>query len=97
MDEKRKVKVGKVVSDKMDKTAVVAIQSLKRHPLYKKTIRRTVRFKAHDEANACRIGDIVTIVDTRPLSKTKRWKVVDIVSHRQALPETQTDVQEEVE
>ena len=75
----RKTRVGKVVSDKMDKTVVVAIQDNVRHPLYKKIVKRTVKFKAHDEQNACGIGDKVLIMDTRPLSKDKRWRVVEIV------------------
>ena len=68
-----------VVSDKMDKTVVVAVRDSVRHPLYKKIIRRTVKFKAHDEANECREGDRVMIMETRPLSKDKRWRVVSIV------------------
>ena len=75
----RKTRVGKVVSDKMDKTVVVAVERLERHPLYKKTIRRTTKFKAHDENNECRIGDQVQIVETRPLSKDKRWRVISVV------------------
>ena len=67
------------VSDKMDKTVVVAIQDNVRHPLYKKIIKRTVKFKAHDEQNACGVGDTVMIMETRPLSKDKRWRVVEIV------------------
>ena len=75
----RKTRVGKVVSDKMDKTVVVAIQDNVRHPLYKKIVKRTKKFKAHDEQNACGIGDKVLIMETRPLSKDKRWRVVEIV------------------
>ena len=75
----RKTRVGKVVSDKMDKTVVVAIQDNVRHPLYKKIVKHTVKFKAHDEQNACAIGDKVLIMETRPLSKDKRWRVVEIV------------------
>ena len=75
----RKTRVGKVVSNKMEKTIVVAIADNVRHPLYKKIIRRTVKFKAHDEANECREGDRVMIMETRPLSKDKRWRVVSIV------------------
>ena len=75
----RKTRMGQVVSDKMDKTVVVAVERLERHPLYKKTIRRTTKFKAHDENNECRIGDQVQIVETRPLSKDKRWRVVSVV------------------
>ena len=75
----RKVRVGMVVSDKMDKTVVVAIQDNVKHPLYKKIIKNTVRFKAHDEENACGVGDKVLIMETRPLSKDKRWRVVEII------------------
>ena len=75
----RKTRVGKVVSDKMDKTVVVAIEDNVRHPLYKKIVKRTVKFKAHDEQNACGIGDKVQIMETRPLSKDKRWRVAEII------------------
>lgn len=75
----RKVKVGKVVSDKMDKTVVVAIQDLEQHELYKKAVKKTVKFKAHDENNDAHVGDTVSIMETRPLSKDKRWRVVEIV------------------
>ncbi len=75
----RKTRVGKVVSDKMDKTVVVAIEDNVRHPLYKKIVKRTVKFKAHDEQNACGVGDKVEIMETRPLSKDKRWRVVKII------------------
>jgi len=80
MEEKRKTRFGKVVSDKMDKTVVVAVETPRHHPVYKKKIRRAVKYKAHDEKNQCRIGDIVRIVETRPLSKDKRWRVAEIVS-----------------
>jgi small subunit ribosomal protein S17 len=76
----RKVRVGQVVSDKMDKTVVVAVERLVPHPLYKKRIRRTSKLKAHDELNQCRTGDTVRVVETRPLSKEKRWRVVEIIS-----------------
>ena len=75
----RKTRVGKVVSDKMDKTVVVAIVDNVKHPLYKKIIKRTVKMKAHDEKNECRIGDRVEIMETRPLSKDKRWIVTNII------------------
>lgn len=75
----RKTRVGKVMSNKMDKTVVVAISDNIRHPLYKKIIKRTVKFKAHDELNACNIGDKVLIMETRPLSKDKRWRVTEIL------------------
>ena len=75
----RKTRVGIVSSDKMDKTVVVAIEDSVRHPIYKKIIKRTIKFKAHDENNECRIGDKVRIMETRPLSKDKRWRLVEIV------------------
>jgi small subunit ribosomal protein S17 len=75
----RKVKTGKVVSDKMDKTVVIAIERLVQHPLYKKSIKKTVRFKAHDENNDSHTGDIVSVMETRPLSKDKRWRVVEVI------------------
>ena len=75
----RKVRVGKVVSNKMDKTIVVAIEDNVRHPKYGKIIKRTVKIHAHDEANACQIGDKVMVMETRPLSKTKRWRLVEVV------------------
>lgn len=75
----RKTRVGMVVSDKMDKTIVVAIKDNVRHPLYKKIIKRTIRLKAHDENNSCGIGDKVEIMETRPLSKDKRWRLVNII------------------
>jgi small subunit ribosomal protein S17 len=79
-ETKQKTRLGLVVSDKMDKTVVVAVESPKRHPLYKKTIRRVAKYKAHDEENKCQRGDKVRIVETRPLSRDKRWRVVEIVS-----------------
>jgi small subunit ribosomal protein S17 len=75
----RKTRVGEVVSDKMDKTIVVAIADNVKHPLYKKIIKRTVKLKAHDEKNECRIGDRVEVMETRPLSKDKRWRVINII------------------
>ena len=75
----RKIRVGKVVSDKMDKTIVVAIEDNVRHPKYGKIIKRTVKIHAHDEANSCAIGDKVAVMETRPLSKSKRWRLVEIV------------------
>jgi small subunit ribosomal protein S17 len=75
----RKVREGLVISDKMDKTVVVKVQDLVRHPLYKRVIKRTVKFKAHDEANDCHIGDTVRIMETRPISKDKCWRVVSVL------------------
>ncbi len=75
----RKTRVGKVVSDKMDKTVVVAIEDHVKHPLYKKIVKKTYKLKAHDENNECRIGDTVKVMETRPLSKDKRWRLVQIL------------------
>jgi len=75
----RKTRVGKVVSDKMNKTIVVAVEDRVPHPLYKKIIKRTYKLKAHDENNDCRIGDRVRVMETRPISKEKRWRLVEII------------------
>ena len=75
----RKTRTGKVVSDKMDKTIVVAVENHVKHPLYKKIVKKTYKLKAHDENNECRIGDTVKVMETRPLSKDKRWRLVEIV------------------
>ena len=75
----RKVRIGRVVSDKMDKTIVVAIEDSVKHPLYGKVVKRTVRIKAHDENNTCGVGDRVKVMETRPLSHDKRWRLVEIV------------------
>lgn len=75
----RKTRVGVVVSDKMDKTIVVAVQDNVKHPIYGKIIKRTLKLHAHDEENACRVGDKVEVMETRPLSKTKRWRLVEII------------------
>ena len=79
----RKTRTGKVVSDKMDKTIVVAVENNVKHPLYKKIIKRTLKIKAHDEKNECNIGDVVEVMETRPLSKEKRWRLVKIVKKAQ--------------
>jgi len=80
---KRKVRIGQVVSDKMDKTVVVAVQTVRHAPLYKKIITHSKKYKAHDNSNICRIGDRVRIIETRPLSKEKRWSVMEIISRRE--------------
>jgi small subunit ribosomal protein S17 len=82
---KRKVREGLVVGDKMDKTVVIAVETRKVHPLYKKAIRGTKKYKAHDENNACKIGDKVKIVETRPLSKEKSWRVTEIISKKEVV------------
>ena len=75
----RKTMIGTVVSDKMDKTIVVAVETRVKHPIYKKTMKRTYKLKAHDEENSCKVGDTVKVMETRPLSKDKRWRLVEIV------------------
>lgn len=75
----RKTRVGKVVSDKMDKTVVVAVVDLEQHALYKKAVKKTVKFQAHDENNDAHVGDTVSLMETRPLSKNKRWRVVEVL------------------
>ena len=75
----RKTRTGKVVSDKMDKTIVVAVEDHVKHPLYKKIVKRTYKLKAHDENNECKIGDTVKVMETRPLSKDKRWRLIEIM------------------
>lgn len=79
----RKVRIGKVVSNKMDKTIVVAIETNVKHPLYKKIVKRTYKLKAHDENNECNIGDKVKVMETRPLSREKRWRLVEIIERAQ--------------
>jgi len=83
MERSRKALVGRVVGDKMDKTVVVTVESLRRHPLYRKVMRHRVRLKAHDENNACRVGDVVRIESSRPLSKSKNWRVVETLSREE--------------
>ena len=80
---RRKVREGLVVSDKMDKTVIVAVETKKVHLLYKKAIKVTKRYKVHDENNDCKIGDTVKIVETRPLSREKRWRVIEVISKRE--------------
>jgi small subunit ribosomal protein S17 len=92
METKQKTRLGFVVSDKMNKTVVVAVETPKRHPVYKKTIKRVVKYKAHDEENKCKRGDRVRIVETRALSKDKRWRVVEIVSKGEVLEVTPEEI-----
>jgi small subunit ribosomal protein S17 len=80
METNRKVRIGKVVSDKMEKTVVVAVDTPRHHPLYKKTIRRVVKYYAHDENKISKLGDTVKLEETRPLSKLKRWRVVEVMT-----------------
>lgn len=88
--ENRKVRVGHVVSNKMSKTVVVVVETRRPHPVYKKVVRHVSRFKAHDETNACLVGDLVRIEETRPLSKEKHWRVVEIMA-RGKVPETRVE------
>ena len=90
---KRKAREGLVMSDKTDKTVVVAVETRKIHPLYKKAIRVTKKYKAHDENNACKVGDKVKIVETRPLSKEKRWRITEIMSKKE-VAETRPEQEE---
>ncbi|HYM53151.1 MAG TPA: 30S ribosomal protein S17 [Candidatus Dormibacteraeota bacterium] len=80
MQGKRRMKVGRVVSDKMDKTVVVSVERLRRHPIYKRVVRLSSKFKAHDQENEARVGDTVRIEESRPLSREKRWRVVEVVA-----------------
>ena len=92
MQGKRRTKLGRVVSDKMDKTVVVSVERLQRHPIYKRVVRLSSKFKAHDEENAAHVGDTVRIEESRPLSAEKRWKVVEIVargSHEELIDGTE--------
>ena len=96
MAEKQKTMIGRVVSDKMDKTVVVAVDTPRRHPLYRKTIRRVVKYKAHDEKNQCQTGNVVRIVETRPLSKDKRWRIAEIITKEEVAkiePQEINDIQ----
>ncbi len=80
MEGKRRTKVGRVVSDKMDKTVVVSVERLRRHPIYKRVVRLSSKFKAHDPENSARVGDTVRIEESRPLSREKRWRLVEVVA-----------------
>jgi small subunit ribosomal protein S17 len=93
----QKTMVGVVVSDKMDKTIVVAVQRPKQHRLYGKTLRRTTRYKVHDPNNACRLGDTVRLVETRPISKEKRWRVVEILQHKEVAEIRPSVIGQEIE
>ena len=83
METKQKTRIGRVVSNKMDKTVVVVVETTKHHPLYKKTMKKAVRYKVHDAQNECGEGDTVRIVETRPLSKEKRWRVTEIITRKE--------------
>ena len=85
METKHKTRVGRILSNKMDKTVVVTVEMTKHHPLYKKTIKKKVKYKAHDAKNECGEGDIVRIIETRPLSREKRWRVAEIITRKRAV------------
>ena len=85
METKRKTRIGRVVSNKMDKTVVVTVETIKHHPLYLKTIKKAVRYKVHDANNECEEGDTVRIIETRPLSKEKRWRVAEIIGRKEVV------------
>ena len=101
---RRKTRIGRVVSDRMDKTVVVAVEWRQRHPLYGKSVKRVTKFHAHDEDNQCRIGDVVNIMETRPLSRTKRWRVTSVLTAGDAaagvkvedMPQLESDADGEV-
>ncbi|MFH1640193.1 MAG: 30S ribosomal protein S17 [Chloroflexota bacterium] len=93
MNIKRKTMTGSVVSHKMDKTAVVVIERLRHHPLYHKTVRKAAKYKVHDEKNECQVGDVVKMIEARPFSKDKNWKVVEIVSRREVVSVTPQEIQ----
>jgi small subunit ribosomal protein S17 len=94
MEKKRKVRIARVVSNQMDKTVVVVVEMPRHHTLYKKTIKRIVRYKAHDEKNKCGIGDTVRIVETRPLSRDKRWRVAEIITKGEVIEVKPEEVEE---
>ena len=96
-EARRRTKVGVVVSDKMDKTVVVTVASSKQHRIYGKTLRRTTRYKAHDPNNVCRLGDTVRLVETRPISKEKRWRVVEILQHKEVAEVRPSTIGQELE
>ena len=85
MGTKRKTRIGRVLSNKMDKTVVVSVETTKHHPQYRKTIKQAVKYKAHDAKNECGQGDIVKIIETRPLSKEKRWRVAEIITKKEVV------------
>jgi small subunit ribosomal protein S17 len=85
MEKQKKTRIGRVVSNKMNKTVVVAVETSKRHPLYRKIMRRAIKYKVHDENNTCAEGDVVRIIETRPLSKEKRWRVSEIIRRKEAV------------
>ncbi len=95
MEKNRKSRIGKVTSNKMQKTVVVRVENLRRHPLYHKVVRHSSSFKVHDEENKCNVGDVVRIVETRPLSKDKNWRVVEIIQKADIVGALKDDLAEE--
>ncbi len=95
MEKSRKSRIGKVTSNKMQKTVVVRVENLRRHPLYHKVVRHSSSFKVHDEENKCNVGDVVRIVETRPLSKDKNWRVVEIIQKADIVVALKDDLAEE--
>ena len=85
MEKKRKIRLGRVLSNRMDKTVVVVVETRRRHPRYKKVVTHRAKLKAHDESNTCIIGDLVRIVETHPLSKDKRWKVIEVLTKAETI------------
>ncbi len=96
MDKIQKIRTGTVISNKMDKTVVVLVENLRRHLLYKKVVRHTAKFKAHDKDNVCKIGDTVRIIETRPLSKDKRWRVIEILRSKEVAEVKPSEISEEL-
>lgn len=92
MSNKRKVRIGTVISDKMDKTVVVSVESVTHHRLYKKTLKRVVKYKAHNDDNESKAGDIVRIIETRPLSREKRWRVAEVVKKGEVVEVKPTEI-----
>jgi small subunit ribosomal protein S17 len=92
MKENRKTRTGTVISDKMDKTVVVLVESLRRHTRYKKVVKDASKFKVHDETNTCKVGDVVKIVETRPLSKDKHWRVVEVIGRKEVAEKEPSEV-----
>ena len=97
MQRRRKIKFGRVVSNSMDKTAVVTVETFRHHPVYRKTVRRVARYKAHDEKNECGLGDTVRLEETRPLSKEKRWRVVEIITRGEVVEVTPVELETQPE
>ncbi len=96
MEEKRKIRYGHIVNDKMDKTVVVAVETQRRHPVYNKTVKRAIKYKAHDEENKSKSGDLVKIIETRPLSKQKRWRVAEIITQAALIEIKPEEITEEI-